>query len=234
MTFFNYETLINNSINKMESYDYLKKFNLLEVASAKKFENIEENSFDIFLSHSYKDKMIIPALKQELENLGYSVYVDWINDKLLSRGNVNINTARILQLRMQQSKVLFFATSDNSNKSTWMPWELGYFDGIKNKRVAILPIKNNTNNFNENFNGQEYLSLYYYVSIDKLSRVFEHEPMSIEPNAFEELRKKFNKIDKIFVNKSPSKFVEFEEWIKGEEPYTLEDACEKISKLVNK
>ena len=40
-----------------------------------------------------------------------------------------------------------------------MPWECGYFDGIKEK-VAILPIKKYS--YNNDYNGQEYLGLYPY------------------------------------------------------------------------
>ena len=40
-----------------------------------------------------------------------------------------------------------------------MPWELGYFDGIKST-VAVLPVaKSETNSFNRN----EYLGLYPYL-----------------------------------------------------------------------
>lgn len=43
---------------------------------------------------------------------------------------------------MQQSKCLIYATSEKSTNSRWMSLELGYFDGIKDKMVGILLIKN--------------------------------------------------------------------------------------------
>lgn len=87
------------------------------------------------------------------------VYVDWIDDRQLNRENVDAQTADQLRNRMKNCKSLFFATSENSINSKWMPWELGYFDGLKNK-FAILPIITSTTSYYE---GQEYLGLYDYV-----------------------------------------------------------------------
>jgi hypothetical protein len=162
---FEYEFL-KREFKVNESYDTL--FENKMFYDAKNLNINENDEFDIFLSHSYADRNIIPQLKKTLELMGYKVYVDWINDRLLSRENVTKETADVLQKRMKQSKSLFFATSENSPSSKWMPWELGYFDGIKNKRVAILPIKKYNNNFQENFLGQEYLGLYCWVTFERL------------------------------------------------------------------
>lgn len=89
--------------------------------------NIDINTnkeYEIFLSHSYADREIIPHLKQMIEDMGYRVYVDWIDDKFLSRDNITKKTAEILQLRMKQSKSLLYATSENAKTSKWMPWEV--------------------------------------------------------------------------------------------------------------
>ena len=91
---------------------------------------------------------------------------------------------------------MFYATSENTTNSKWMPWELGYFDGLKDKRVAILPIKKN-NNFAEDFKGQEYLGLYYYVDIDTLKNTGKKA---------------------LFINESSSKYTKYESWLNGENP----------------
>lgn len=162
MALFSYDELSRNRVTAiMESYDSLYKNYLFK--SANSIHISEYDSYDIFLSHSYNDRAIIPALKAELEKFGYKVYVDWIDDKLLSRDNVSKDTAKVLQKRMKQSKCLIYATSENSSNSRWMPWELGYFDGIKDKMVGILPIKKYGNNFRDDFKGEEYLGLYYYI-----------------------------------------------------------------------
>lgn len=230
MALFSYEALKTKYDLNQQIYD--KLFEQAKNESINMRDNHTE--FDIFLSHSYKDKEVIPYLKKELENMGYSVYVDWINDRFLSRNEVTKETAKILQTRMRQSKSLFFATSENSSDSKWMPWELGYFDGMKDKRVAILPIQMNGNFSNNKFEGQEYLGLYYYVTIDKLSRDLEHKVMAMESNALEEMRAKFNTINKLFINEENSKFVVFEEWIDGENPYSFYDESNKIINEVNK
>lgn len=115
----------------------------------------------MFLSHSYQDAQIdadaILGVHQLLSNAGIEVYVDWIVDRNLSRDNVTKETAALLKARMQQSASLFFVTSQTSDKSKWMPWELGYFDGHKG-RVAILPLTGGAE-----YKGQEYLGLYPYV-----------------------------------------------------------------------
>lgn len=233
MALFNYEMLQGTKLEENEKYDFL-------MSSVKSSINEEtyryiknsDDEFDIFLSHSYQDKEIIPYLKKTLENLGFRVYVDWINDKFLTRENIDKKTAALLQKRMNQSKSLFYATSQNSKKSKWMPWELGYFDGIKNKRVAILPIEKELKYPNKNFKGQEYLSLYYYITIDMLSRDLSHKHMLMEPNFLNSMKKIWDTIPKIFINESDNRFVLFEEWIEGEEPYTLEDEYHMIMKEI--
>jgi hypothetical protein len=122
--------------------------------------------YDIFLSHSALDAEIIYGLKIELEGLGFSVYVYWIEDPQ-ARETVNGETAVKLKVRMQSCTGLLYAASGNASASRWMPWELGYFDGIK-QRVAVVPIeKDNRTCYFRGFKGQEYLDLYPYVSLSE-------------------------------------------------------------------
>ena len=121
-----------------------------------------QDTFDIFLSHSTKDSELVAGLKLLLEDMGFKVYVDWIEDPQLSRTHVTKHTAKALQVRMRQCRSLIYAFSNNSSESRWMPWELGYFDGIKQK-VAVLPITKSSSS--NDFKGTEYLGLYYYITI---------------------------------------------------------------------
>ncbi|MGE0738656.1 toll/interleukin-1 receptor domain-containing protein [Sulfurimonas sp.] len=200
MALFSYEELRQktNYLASFESYDSSIRKGLLTESSSININSISRDSFDIFLSHSYADREIIPALKNELESYGFSVYVDWITDKLLSRDEINKKTAEVLQTRMKQSKCLIYATSDNSQKSRWMPWELGYFDGIKDKMVGILPLKKYGNTFKDDFKGEEYLGLYYYIDKATISGT--------------------NKMS-LWVRENLSNYIIFESWIKGEKPY---------------
>lgn len=117
-------------------------------------------TYDIFLSHSVRDADLILGMKGIFEDLGYSVYVDWIEDPQLDRTKVTSATAEKLRQRMNSSKSLFFVTTSNAESSRWMPWECGFFDGKKEK-VAIVPIQ--VTSTDNSYSGQEYLGLYPYV-----------------------------------------------------------------------
>lgn len=115
------------------------------------------NEYDIFLSLSSDDNDLIAGLKLILqEDFGFKVYVDW-NDPQLNPNRISPETASILRQRMSKCKSLVYAFSENSKESKWMPWELGYFDGIKESMVAVLPIETVNS---KNIKGSEYVGLY--------------------------------------------------------------------------
>jgi len=120
--------------------------------------------YDIFLSHACKDGEVILGVKSLIEAQGLTVYVDWIDDAGLDRGRVTRSTAKVLRERMRASSCLVYAQSANAGASSWMPWELGYFDGFKPAFVWILPLVSESDS---EFAGQEYLGL--YPPIEKLS-----------------------------------------------------------------
>ena len=114
--------------------------------------------YDIFLSHSVLDARIILGVRNWLVLNGYSVYVDWIDDPMLDRTTVSPATAARLRSQMKRSKFMIYATSRAADTSRWMPWELGYFDGIHAEGVvAVLPIDSSRT---APYAGQEYLGLY--------------------------------------------------------------------------
>ncbi|KWU48657.1 toll/interleukin-1 receptor domain-containing protein [Pseudomonas palleroniana] len=125
----------------------------------------EADSFDIFLSHSSSDADLVIGIKKLLEQRGKRVYVDWVDDPELDRSRVTKDTAARLRHRMVQSESLFYVATDNATNSKWMPWELGFFDGLKHDKVRILPVLLSAN---QRFDGQEYLSLYPVVSKEEL------------------------------------------------------------------
>ena len=158
--------------------------------------------FDVFLSHSYADAKSSQALAAEdllglkcklEEDFGLSVYVDWVVDRTLDRSTVDVRTASVLKARMDHCRCLLYATSEQAEKSKWMPWELGYFDGKKG-RVAILPVVSSTTS---SFKGQDYLSLYPYVDEAKPKNVCEAI---------------------LWVNEAPNKYVALAAWLKGNNP----------------
>jgi len=146
--------------------------------------------FDIFLSHSIKDSDLILGIKKILEDLGYSVYVDWIVDTQLDRTKVTPQNADELRKRMKASKSLLYVTTENSTNSKWMPWECGYFDGLKDK-VAIIPIVKSSSI--AAYHGQEYLGLYPYCVKEKAERTMK---------------------DTLWVHKNDKECTSYDNWIK--------------------
>lgn len=102
-----------------------------------------QQRFDIFLSHSFQDRELVVGTKKLIEDAGYSVYVDWIDDAALDRTAVDRERANHLRTRMQQCETLFYAHTPNAALSRWCPWELGYFDALKapDRQVFVLPLR---------------------------------------------------------------------------------------------
>lgn len=120
----------------------------------------EKQTYDLFLSHSYLDRSIVYALVDIFNKAHYTVYVDWMVDTALDRSQVNKATAETLRKQMNNCKGLAYVSTRNSSESKWCPWELGYSDGKKQGRCAILPIMQTDG---QSFKGQEYLTLYPYI-----------------------------------------------------------------------
>lgn len=114
-------------------------------------------NYDVFLSHSIRDEVLVLGLKRELERERLTVYVDWIEDPDFDRDHVTPSTAENLRDRMKSCRSLVYATSRSASASKWMPWELGYFDGRHGSdKVAICPIEVGTGSIQ----GREYLGVY--------------------------------------------------------------------------
>lgn len=124
--------------------------------------------YDIFLSHSYLDRDTVEKLNYVLEEeLGLSVYVDWIENPELNRESVTPETARSLRSAMDRSSSLLYAISTSASASKWMPWELGYSDA-KHGRVAVLPIEKSST-ASTAYRSQEFVGLYPRVERDKMA-----------------------------------------------------------------
>lgn len=153
--------------------------------------------FDIFLSYSSRDSDIIIKLAHMLQRLGHSVYLDRLNDPQLDSTNVTRETAECLRNRLNHSKALFYAASISSQQSKWMPWEAGYMDA-RNGRVAILPIADNIISAKRDiYHGQEYLSLYPYIS--KEASTNSGKPI-------------------LWTNETNEKYCSFSSWLNGAKP----------------
>jgi len=127
---------------------------------------LSSKKFDVFLCHSSKDIDEIMRLKAYLKYMeNKEAYVCELDDPQLDPSKANKKTAEVLMKRMENSSELYFVLSKNSQESTWMPWELGYFNGKKIwPRIYVYPIIDNYNSEVQNFKGHEYLELYDVIN----------------------------------------------------------------------
>lgn len=171
------KAVLNESLSANEKYGLGGELNELE--------------FDIFLSHSYLDKKTVYGVYKDFEMLGYKTYVDWIVDPNLDRDNITKATAEILRLRMKQSKCLIYATSSNVIASQWMPWELGYMDGLKKSKVAVFPLLNDYEEDND-LELPKYLELYFTCSKERTN---------------------ISSKEVLWINGNRNKYVAFKKWL---------------------
>jgi hypothetical protein len=120
--------------------------------------------YDIFLSHSARDKNTVLAILEIIQNKGYSAYVDWIDDSQADRNAI----ASKIKTAINKSARLLYIHTHNSINSKWTPWEIGCFDYAKGvNKIAIMPLLDNNNN-TPSYYGQEYLQQYNTISANYL------------------------------------------------------------------
>lgn len=159
-----------------------------------------KRAYDVFLSHSYLDQPLVYTIVDLFNAAGYSVYVDWMVDTQLDRNEVTAATAKTLRTRMDTCQGLAYIATANISNSKWCPWELGYMDGKKNGRCAILPVLDNQTS---TFSGQEYLGIYPYIDYEKTSKSGQYDFWVNDPT-------------------DRQKYVSLKDWLKGEDPYKHE------------
>ena len=134
-----------------------------------KSEAHEDGSYDVFISHSSKDKEFVQKVQLFLK---YSknvrdVYVDWQDPAMVHK--TDGQTAVDLKSRIENAMRVIYVVTSDSLKSVWCNWEIGYADcskGINN--VAILAIKPN----NGKWKNHEYLQQYPWISYDLKEHLF--------------------------------------------------------------
>lgn len=94
--------------------------------------------FDVFISHAIVNSDLVEDFVCQLNALGLVAFVDWKNDRQdLNRAKSSLYTAKVLELRMKQSKCLVLIRTNESDSSVWVSWEVDYFTSLK-KKIAIL------------------------------------------------------------------------------------------------
>lgn len=114
---------------------------LLERIAKSQVEQLKK--VDLFIAHSYKnaDKML--NLKVNLNMLGFSIYLDWINDKAaLKRTLFGRDSIEILNKRIELSKFVLFVLTPESTALNGVYYdECKYADTIE-KEVLVLQLEN--------------------------------------------------------------------------------------------
>jgi hypothetical protein len=109
----------------------------------------------VFLSHSHKDADLVEAVVNSLASFGVKVYIDRLDTEMpaVTSGV----TAIRLKEKIIENKKFIVLVSSNAVESKWIPWELGYADGVKELRhIASIPISDDFGHFQ----GNEYLQMY--------------------------------------------------------------------------
>lgn len=138
---------------------------LSEAASGK------QEEYDVFISHSTKDKDTIKKIRQVLEeNFNLSAYIDWDEDNGMSRDDV----ADTVKERMKHCKSFLIVKTENSDMSSWVSWETGYYEALHNENgrvsfeyIGVLLIEDEAFN-KDTFLHQEYLKRYEIINQSNL------------------------------------------------------------------
>lgn len=94
--------------------------------------------YDIFISHSTKDKKIVEDVIKFFNEQNKTCYCDWTMDQdYLKRKYVGEYTKQVLKVRMEQSKVLVLLRTESSVQSDWVNFEIEYFESLK-KPIYVI------------------------------------------------------------------------------------------------
>lgn len=95
--------------------------------------------YDLFISHSSKDKKYVRQVVEEANAIGLNCYVDWTADNdFLKRSMVSDYTKEVLKVRLEQSKILLYLSSDKSRESQWVSFELDYYKNCLQREIWMI------------------------------------------------------------------------------------------------
>jgi hypothetical protein len=110
-----------------------------------------------FLSHSHHDARLAKSLQAFLQAQGWEVYIDW--DDTSMPDSPTRETAEKIQTKIRDLDWFLFLGTQNSMRSRWCPWEIGYADGVKPiDNILIVATTDSVGT-----HGSEYLQLYRHI-----------------------------------------------------------------------
>lgn len=155
----------------MEQKELMTKRKIEKIAN--KYSNYEDVNnmnvpqdgvYGVFVSHSSTDNDFIRKVLLFLKYSkgGINGYVDWQDPKL--QHPTDAHTAIRLKDRIKRAKKMIYVVTNESLKSVWCSWELGFADCHKGvEKIAIFAIKPNNGKWREN----EYLQQYPWIQYEE-------------------------------------------------------------------
>lgn len=119
-----------------------------------------------FLCHSHQDQELAKGLQVILKENGWDLYIDW--EDINMPDTPNKETANRIKSKIKSTDWFLFLATNNSTKSRWCPWEIGFADLAKGyEKVLIIPTEDDSGLWF----GNEYLQLYKRIDegINELS-----------------------------------------------------------------
>lgn len=108
-----------------------------------------------FLCHSHLDVGLVKGLQNFLNDQGWDIYIDWLDDDMPSVPDKE--TAEKIKGKIVESDWFLFLATANSTSSRWCPWEIGYADAKRGyEHIVIIQ----TEDDGGKHHGNEYLQLY--------------------------------------------------------------------------
>ena len=104
------------------------------------YQRKESDSYDVFISYSWNDRLFAYKVVELLKTCGYTAYVDY-SDSQLDRRHVSEETAKRLVEKMQKCKGLLYLYSPSSSVSKWCPVRICQLS-TKTKTIRIKNIWN--------------------------------------------------------------------------------------------
>jgi hypothetical protein len=120
-------------------------------------------AYDVFLSQATKNREVVLGVYATLcEELRLRVFCDWLEDPTNDHAITTAREAEYLRRKLRSSTALMFIDSEHADTSTWMSWEIGWFDAAKG-RICVLPVVEDE----RPYRGREFLGLYPVAEYDE-------------------------------------------------------------------
>lgn len=93
----------------------------------------KSNNIRVFISHKKEDSVIATELAKDLDQMGINYWLDVLNPEI-NQTNDEIIISNIIELALLNCNYVVAIMTDNSYKSTWIPYEYGR---VKEKRIHV-------------------------------------------------------------------------------------------------